>query len=113
LSELRFYFDESVELVVSQQLEAGGLDIVSAHSLKKLGDDDRNHLQRAAEMRRVLCTYDSDFLVLAAQGVQHSGIVFAPQHKMSIGGWVREIRALHSRVTEEDLIGTVVYLSQH
>ena len=30
LSELRFYFDESVELAVSSQLAAAGLDVVSA-----------------------------------------------------------------------------------
>jgi predicted nuclease of predicted toxin-antitoxin system len=111
LSELRFYFDENVELAVSEQLQAGGLDVVSAHSLEHLGDDDRNHLERATEMGRALCTYDTDFLRLASQGVEHSGVIFAALQKASIGGWVREIRALHMRLSAEEVVDQVIYLS--
>jgi hypothetical protein len=111
LNEIKFYFDESVELVVSTQLAAGGFDAVSAHSLEKLGDTDKNHLQRATEMGRVLCTYDTDFLILASQNTNHAGIIFAHQQKASIGGWVREIRALYGRLTAEEVAGQVIYLS--
>jgi predicted nuclease of predicted toxin-antitoxin system len=110
-NELRFYFDESVELAVSEQLAAGGLDVVSAHSLNLLGDADRNHLERATEMGRTLCTYDADFLRLANTGAKHAGIIYAHQQKASIGGWVREIRALHARRKAEDLTDQVVFLS--
>lgn len=111
MGELRFYFDESVELAISTQLAAGGLDAVSAHSLEKLGDDDRSHLERATAMGRVLCTYDSDFLRLAVEGIEHAGIIFARQQKASIGGWVREIRALHVRLTAEAVSGRVIFLT--
>jgi len=111
LSDLRFYFDESVELAVSSQLAAAGLDVVSAHSLDQLGDSDPNHLARATEMGRVLCTYDQDFLRLAAEGASHSGIIFAPQQKASIGGWVREIKAIHAQMQAEDIQGHIVFLS--
>lgn len=111
-NELTYYFDESVELAVSEQLAAGGLNVVSAHSLEVLGDDDRNHLERAADMGRVLCTYDADFLRLASEGASHNGIIYAQQRKSSIGGWVTEIRALHARFRADDLIGQVVFLSR-
>ena len=111
MSEARFYFDESVQLAVSQQLALSGLDVVSAHSLDELGDSDSNHLIRATEMGRVLCTYDVDFLVLANEMTDHAGIIFATQKKTSIGGWVREIRALHSQMQAEDFVGLVIYLS--
>jgi predicted nuclease of predicted toxin-antitoxin system len=111
LSEARFYFDESIELAVSEQLVASGLDVVSAHSLEKLGDDDRNHLERASAMGRILCTYDNDFLRLAHTGIEHAGIVFASMKKASIGGWVREIRAIHSRLSAEDIAGQVIFVS--
>jgi hypothetical protein len=55
LTEIKFYFDESVELAVSEQLAASGFDTVSAHSLDALGDKDQTHLERATEMERVLC----------------------------------------------------------
>ncbi len=111
MSEIRFYFDESVELGVSIQLTAGGLNVVSAHSLANLGDTDPNHLARATQMGRVLCNYDTDFLILASQGIDHAGIVFAHQQKASIGGWVREIRALHGRLSAEEVAQQVIYLS--
>ena len=111
MSELRFYFDESVELSVSEQLTAGGLNVVSAHSLSTLGDSDPNHLARAARMGRVLCTYDQDFLRMAAEGIEHSGIIFARQQKVTIGGWVREIKAIHAQIQAEDIVNQVVFLS--
>ena len=111
MSDLKFYFDESIELAVSEQLLAGGLDVVSAHSLGKLGDKDPNHLQRATEMGRVLCTYDPDFLHLAAEFLNHSGVIFAQHQKATIGGWVREIRAFHGRLNAEDALGQVLFLS--
>ncbi|MBA3869398.1 MAG: hypothetical protein H0X30_09600, partial [Anaerolineae bacterium] len=85
--------------------------VVSAHSLDKLGDKDPNHLKRASEMGRVLCTYDTDFLQLATEFIDHSGIIFAQASKSSIGGWVREIRALYARLTAEEVVGQVIFLS--
>jgi hypothetical protein len=43
--------------------------------------------------------------------VEHAGIIFAQQQKATIGGWVREIRALHARLHAEDVVGQVVFLS--
>lgn len=108
MSELRFYFDESVELAVSIQLAAGGIDAVSVHSLDRLGDTDVDQPERATGTGRVLCTYDTDFLTLAAQGVEHAGIVFAPQRKATIGGWVRELRALHGQLSAEAVASRVI-----
>jgi len=110
LSEIRFYFDESVELAVSQQLAAGGLDVVSAHSLEKLGDNDPNHLARATRMGCVFCTYDQDFLRLAVNGAEHAGIIFAQHQNTSIGRWVREIKSISIRMNAEDIAGQVIFL---
>jgi predicted nuclease of predicted toxin-antitoxin system len=110
LSEIKFYFDESVELAVSEQLAASGLDAVSAHSLDSLGDEDQTHLERATQMERVLCTYDADFLRLASEGAEHAGIVYTKPRKMSIGGWIRELRSLHARMTAEEMVNQVIFL---
>lgn len=62
---IRLYFDESVEVVIAEQLRNKGIDTVTVRDLELLGDSDINHLRRATEMGRVLCTYDADFLELA------------------------------------------------
>jgi hypothetical protein len=112
LTELRFYFDESVDLAVSEQLALAGLDVVSAHSLDRLGDKDPQHLQRASEMGRVLCTCDADFLVLAQTGVDHAGIVFGAMQRFTIGDWIRYLRRLHASKDTEAVRGLVFYVER-
>ncbi|MCI0711774.1 MAG: hypothetical protein L0154_16585 [Chloroflexi bacterium] len=79
-------------------------------SLGSLGEKDVIHLERATSMGRILCTYDSDFLRLAATGYEHAGIVYAPRQKIGIGSWVRGIRALHGRLVPEDAVNNIYYL---
>lgn len=112
MSELRFYLDENVPTEVARQLRAAGIDTVSTRDLEVLGDDDPSHLARATALGRVLCTHDQDFLRLAAEGWQHTGIAFVPQAGASIGGWVRALRALHARFEAEQLRDRVTFLSQ-
>lgn len=112
MTELRFYFDESVDLAVSEQLVLSGLDAISAHSLGALGDKDPDHLHRAAEMGRVLCTCDSDFVELAQEGFEHAGIVFAAMSRYTVGDWVRYLRRLHTIKNAEDVLGLVFYVER-
>jgi hypothetical protein len=111
VSEIKFYLDENVQVAVAEQLERWQIDAVSAKSLETLGDSDVNHLERATEMGRVLCTYDQDFLRMDAEGIEHAGIAFAKQYFADIGGWVRALRALHASTTAEEMKGRVEFLS--
>ena len=111
MSEVRFYLDENVPTEVARQLRSSGIDALTARDLGQLGGDDRGHLQRATSLSRMLCTHDQDFLRLAAEGAEHAGIAFSPQHRVSIGGWVRELRALHLRFDREQVTNQVFFLS--
>jgi predicted nuclease of predicted toxin-antitoxin system len=86
LSELRFYLDENIHKAVAEQLRRWGIDAVSVHDLGFLSDTDEDHLRRATEMSRVVCTHDTDFIRLAEQNIDHAGIIFAPHYQASIGG---------------------------
>jgi len=110
VDKLRFYMDESVELAVSEQLAASGMDVVSAHSLGVLGISDIEHLQKALAMTRVLCTYDDDFLRLAKDGYTHAGIAYFPSKNASIGAWVKSLRELQTRYTSDNVNGQVIFL---
>jgi hypothetical protein len=111
VSKIRFYIDENVQVEVAPQLVEHGIEAVSAKSLEKLGDTDANHLQRAAEMGYVLCTYDQDFLRMNAEGVEHAGIIFAQQYQSTIGGWVKELIRIHEELTAEEMVGRVEYVN--
>ena len=107
---IRFYLDENVQLAVAEQLRARGIDVVTARELGALGDSDANHLGRATEMGRVLCTYDADFLRLAAAGIEHAGIVVGRWSQHGIGDWVRGLELLHTVYAAEDMLNHIEYL---
>lgn len=61
-------------------------------------------------MERVLCTADTDFLVLARTVLDHYGVIYGAQSKVNIGLWVKDIRTIHGQYERDALIGNVIYL---
>ena len=82
MTRIRYYLDENVQVAIAEQLSRGGIDVVTARDLNQLGADDTNHLERAADMERVLCTHDVDYIVLASTGIQQPGIVLGGRISM-------------------------------
>lgn len=107
---IRLYLDENITPKVAIQLRRRGVDIVSVHDLNLTGDTDANHLKRATDMQRVLVTADTDFLIMAAEGIEHAGIVFGVQENLSIGDWVNRLELVAIVYSAEDMINHVEYL---
>ena len=97
--------------MIAKQLKREGIDAVTARDLKKLRDDDPSHLQRAIEQEKVLVTYDDDFVEMAQQGVEHTGIVFVPTRYRNIGVVVKELRKFHARCSRNHVTNLVWYLT--
>lgn len=109
-SDIRLYFDESVEVDVAEQMKQRGIDAVTVRDLDLLGDTDINHLQRASEMGRVLCTYDQDFLRLHAEGHFHTGIVFGFHDRTTYGDWVHGLELICGAMTADEMKNHIEYL---
>lgn len=107
---IRLYLDESLTPKIAVQLRRRGVDIVTVHELGLTGESDAMHLGRAASMGRVLVTADTDFLVMASGGAEHSGIVFGIQEQLSLGDWVNGLELVVAAYTAEEMINHVVYL---
>ncbi|MDX2138250.1 MAG: DUF5615 family PIN-like protein [Chloroflexota bacterium] len=107
---IRLYFDEGVQTAVAEQLRQRGIDAVTARDLGVLGDEDLNHLQRATEMGRVVCTYDYDFLRLHKSGFEHAGIIIAQHANTTIGDWIRVLELRCGAMTADEMVNKVVYL---
>ncbi len=107
---IRLYLDENVPVVVADQLQRRGIDAVTARDLRTLSDSDINHLRRATQMGRVLCTYDPDYVELAASGVHHAGIVKGDAEKHWVGEWVKGLELIHAVYTAEDMVNHVEHL---
>jgi predicted nuclease of predicted toxin-antitoxin system len=107
---VNLYLDENLSPKIAGQLQRRGINAVSVRELGLLGDSDINHLIRASEMGYVLVTTDTDYLVMAAQGVKHSGIIFGVQGDHSIGDWVKALELVCEVYTSEELKDHVEYL---
>ena len=109
-ADIRFYLDENVQIVVAEQLRLRGIEVVTVRDLDVLADSDANHLVRATEMGYVLCTYDDDFLQLAASGMEHAGIVIGHQIRHGIGEWVNGLTLIHAVLSAEEMQNHIEYL---
>ncbi len=109
-SDIRLYFDEGVQVSIAEQMRRLGIDAVTVRDLRLLGETDIQHLRRATEMGRVLCTYDTDFLRLHAQGHEHAGIIFGIQNQASVGDWVRALELICQVMTAADMVNHIEYL---
>lgn len=107
---LRFYLDENLPIEVARQLQLRGIEATTARDLGQLGDSDLNHLQRATEKGMVLCTFDSDYVALAIQGIEHAGIVLGQQDVHHIGAWVRHLELMHAVYSPDEVRNHVEYL---
>jgi predicted nuclease of predicted toxin-antitoxin system len=110
VSAIRLYFDEGVQVAVAEQLRLRGIDAVHIRDLGLRGDSDINHLQRASEMGRVVCTFDYDFIRLHKQGIQHQGIIIAQHATTTIGDWVRGLELICGVLSADDMKSRVEYL---
>ncbi len=109
---LRFYLDEHVDVEIARQLNRLGIDTITVQALETQGEDDPVQLQMATELGRVLCTMDSDYVDLAAEGAQHAGIVFIPSEHSEIGVVVRFLDLMARVFTDDEARNHVVYVSR-
>jgi len=109
-SDIRLYFDEGVQVAVAEQMRNRCIDAVTVRDLEVLGDADINHLQRASEMGRVVCTFDYDFLRLHAEGIPHAGIIIAQHFDTTVGDWVRGLELICGAMTADEMKNHIEYL---
>jgi hypothetical protein len=110
VASLRFYLDENVPIQIARQLKSRGIDAITVRDLDLLGEADINHLENATLQGRVLCTYDSDFLDLAASGFQHAGIVYGQQDTHYIGAWVNWLTLMHAVYTSDEMLNRIEFV---
>lgn len=111
---LRLYLDHQVHAAVADGLRARGIDVLRAAEDGAATWADADILERATQLNRIVFSQDRDFLVLArnrqAAGVSFSGIVFANQLDVTIGGLVRDLKVICRVLSEADMRDSLVYL---
>jgi hypothetical protein len=108
--EIRYHLDESVPNAIANGLRLRSIDVTTTKDAGLLEAPDDEQLAYAHANHRVIVSFDDDFLALASQGAEHSGIAYCHQRERSIGQVVNGLVSLWRQRTCEDMVGQVHFL---
>lgn len=107
--KLKFYADEHISKAVVKGLKARGIDAENCVDLGMQAATDEEHLRYALQERRVIVTYDSDFLKLHQMGLPHAGIAFSSRPK-SIGEMISILLLMHEVLSPDEMENMIEFI---
>ena len=106
--------DHHVPRAITNGLRLRGVDVLTAHEDGASRLRDPALLDRATELERVLFTQDDDLLTEATwrqqEGQTFSGVIYAHQLHVSIGGCIRDLELVARASEPEDMAAQVLFL---
>lgn len=75
--------DEHIPHPIIEGLRRRDIDIISVQEIDLSSTDDALIMQEAAKIKRVIYTFDADFLRLHQSGQEHLGVLYHSQQKYS------------------------------
>lgn len=111
VTDIRYYTDEQVSKAVIRGLRQRGIDVLSTPEAGNNHANDEDQLKFSTAQQRVLFTQDNDFLMLAAHGIEHTGIVYASQ-RFTIGSVILGLLDVHREFSAESMVDAVKYLKR-
>jgi hypothetical protein len=107
---IRYFADQHLPQPIVEGLRRRGIEILTAWDAGRCGLPDPDQLAFAASQRRILVTFDVDFLALHQSGTPHAGIAWCPATKYSIGELIQMLVLLHAAVTPDEMQNHVEHL---
>jgi predicted nuclease of predicted toxin-antitoxin system len=111
---LLLYMDHHVDGRITAGLRHRGYEVLTAFEDGHDRSSDVAMLARAAELGRVVFTFDQDFLEIAADweatGRSFAGIVYGRTQDLSIGEAVRDLELIVQAVSAEGIENTVIWI---
>jgi hypothetical protein len=111
---LSLYMDHHVPRPITNGLRLRSVDVLTAADDGAAELQDPDLLDRATARGRVLFSQDKDLLVEATrrqtEGVPFSGVIYAHQLQVSIGGCIRDLELIATAADPADLRNQVIFL---
>ncbi len=107
---IRFHLDEHIPRAVADGLQLLGIDVTSTSGAGLLGAADVDQIAFAMAENRVIFTEDDDFLVLAAAGTAHAGIVYCHQGTRSLGHIIRALELIWQVYEPDEMKNRVEFI---
>ncbi|MBI4321956.1 MAG: DUF5615 family PIN-like protein [Chloroflexi bacterium] len=108
------YVDQHVPRAITSGLRLRNVDVLTAYEDGASELDDAALLDRATSLGRVLFSQDDDLLTEAThrqeKGMSFSGVIYAHQLRLSIGGCVDNLALIAAAGRPEDLWNQALFL---
>jgi len=114
LGKLRIYTDENIDVRIAEGLRRRKIDAFSDREKGALGFSDKQHFEKAKELKAVIFTHDPHFIVMAENlvksGKEHYGLIFTEMHGLSIGECIRRLALYAEVVTSDEMVNRIGFL---
>ena len=111
MTEIKIYADEDVNIAIIEGLKRRGIQAYSCKEVGNIGLTDEEQIEYANSKKLVILTHDTDFLrIVHERKLNHCGMVFVSQNKLSVGDVIRKIEFLMSVISEEDMTNHIEFL---
>lgn len=107
---IRFHLDEHISHAIAEGLRQRSIDVTTTSDANLIGATDEEHIVFAQTHRRVCFTQDHDFLIFAASGGNHAGIVYCSQGSRSIGQVLRALELIWEIYESTDMTNRVEFI---
>jgi hypothetical protein len=109
---VQFYLDQHIHGAVASGLRQHGINVLTVQEAGWCGLTDADQLAFATAQERVMVTHDTDYLALAATGVDHAGIAWsdATKYRLAVGRLIHMLLLLHGVLNRDDMRNRVEYL---
>ncbi|MBI3660069.1 DUF5615 family PIN-like protein [Candidatus Acetothermia bacterium] len=108
------YMDVHIPQSITLGLRMRAVDVLTAQEDGAETFSDAELLDRAAELDRVLCTFDDDLLTEAAQRQKKNkgfkGVIYAHPLRITIGQYLQDLELIAKASEPEDLDNRVEFL---
>lgn len=109
-NKIKFHLDESVSNAIANGLRMRGIDVTTSSEKLLIGASDEQQLAFALLEKRVIFTFDDDFLSLASTGIDHYGIIYTRQQRQSIGKIINDLILIWECLESEYMYQNIEFL---
>ncbi|QYX33860.1 DUF5615 family PIN-like protein [Sphaerospermopsis torques-reginae] len=109
-NKIKFHLDENVGNAIANGLRMRGVDVTTSPEEGLIGASDEQQLAFAVSQKRVIFTFDDDFLSLAATGIEYCGIIYARQKRQSIGKVISDLVLVWECLEPEYMFNNIEFL---
>src|SRR5689334_12256430 len=111
---LQFYMDHHIPAAITDGLRRRGIDCLTADEDGAARTADARLLERAAQLSRILGSFDSDFLAITAEWLsiknRFHGLVFANLNKLTPARAIEDLAIIAEVLGAQEVVDQIIFI---